>query len=78
MAGGTRRGRKTIKVTITISKTLDESWGADDLVEACEGWPVTERDKAIQEFVEEDMPAFLEGAHWDIKVEYALQAEAKK
>jgi len=50
-------------IIVTVTKVLEPFWGAEEAL--ADGF--TEKD--ILELIQEDVPAFLEGATWSVKIE---------
>ena len=55
------------KATVTITKTLDATWGVDDLLEVCDDMEHVERE--LLEMMQDDLSAVIHGATWDIQIE---------
>ena len=55
-----------MKVTVIIRKTLEDWWGAEDVME----WHQDRAafDEELVSLVKDDITAFLEGAEWSVEV----------
>lgn len=57
-----------VRVHVAISKTLEEWWGADELLADMAGADDEAKRQAVIEFVMEDFPAFVDNATWTMTI----------